>query len=161
MRTQYAKGWSRRKFLAGLTLAGTAGFLGLHARPVTAEPPPETTKIRLVRYPGICAPHLYLAQEFLPSEGFTEVQYVKVESGLFTKAVVAGEVDIALNFAGPLIIQVDAGDPIVVMAGGHIGCFDLLGTNRVRTIRDLKGKTVAVNELGESLTSSSPVWPPL
>jgi NitT/TauT family transport system substrate-binding protein len=40
--------WSRREFLGGLTVAGTAGLLGLRLGPVTAEPPPETTKIRLV-----------------------------------------------------------------------------------------------------------------
>jgi NitT/TauT family transport system substrate-binding protein len=148
MCNQDARGLSRRSFLNGLTLVGTAGLLGLHARRVAAEPPPETTRIRLARSPAICTPHLYLAQEFLPSEGFTEVHYVEVGLGTYTKAVVAGEVDLALNFAGPLIIQVDAGDPIVLMAGGHIGCFELVGTNRVRTIRDLKGKTVAVNELG-------------
>src|SRR5262249_1770936 len=147
MRAPQADGWTRRRFLGGLTVAGTAGLLGVHPRPVVAEPPPETTRIRLYRYPSICAPHLYLAQEFLPSEGFTEVHYVEVESGLFTMAVVTGEVDLALNFVGPLIIRVEAGDPIVLMAGGHIGCFELVGTNRVRTIQDLKGKIVAVNEL--------------
>src|SRR2546422_254960 len=47
MSTQHARQLSRRKFLAGLTLTGTAGLLGLHPRPVAAEPPPETTRIRL------------------------------------------------------------------------------------------------------------------
>jgi len=39
---------------------------------------------------------------------------------------------------------VDAGDPVVILAGGHIGCFELFGTDRVHTISDLKGKTVGV-----------------
>jgi hypothetical protein len=42
-----------------------------------------------------------VAEEFLPGEGFTDVQYVRMAGGLFTKAVAAGEVDIALNFSGP------------------------------------------------------------
>jgi NitT/TauT family transport system substrate-binding protein len=42
----------------------------------------------------------------------------------------------------------DTGDPVVVLAGSHIGCFELFGTGRVRSIRDLKGKTVAVPALG-------------
>jgi NitT/TauT family transport system substrate-binding protein len=46
MRTQHARPFSRRQFLGGLTLAGTAGLLGLHPRPVAAEPPPETTRLR-------------------------------------------------------------------------------------------------------------------
>jgi NitT/TauT family transport system substrate-binding protein len=36
----------------------------------------------------------------------------------------------------------------VLLAGVHVGCFELFGTDRVRTISDLKGKTVAMPELG-------------
>jgi NitT/TauT family transport system substrate-binding protein len=43
----------------------------------------------------------------------------------------------------------DAGDPITVLGGVHPGCFELFGTDRVRVIRDLKGKTVAITELGQ------------
>jgi NitT/TauT family transport system substrate-binding protein len=43
---------------------------------------------------------------------------------------------------------VDAGDPVVVLAGIHVGCFELFATDRIRTVRDLKGKTVSVTELG-------------
>ena len=149
MRAQHAEGWTRRRFLGGLTLAGTAGLLGLHPRPVAAEPPPETTKIRLMRRPAICAVPEYLAEEFLWGEGFTEVQYVKTTGGAgVSKALASGEADISMVFSGPLLLRVDAGDPIVFMAGVHIGCFELFGTERVRAIRDLKGKTVAVFELG-------------
>jgi NitT/TauT family transport system substrate-binding protein len=49
---------------------------------------------------------------------------------------------------GPFLAQVDAGDPIVILAGIHIGCFALFGTDRVRSVRDLKGKTVSVTEMG-------------
>jgi NitT/TauT family transport system substrate-binding protein len=38
----------------------------------------------------------------------------------------------------------------VVLAGEHAGCFELLATDRIRTIRDLKGRTVAVPELGSN-----------
>jgi NitT/TauT family transport system substrate-binding protein len=38
--------------------------------------------------------------------------------------------------------------PIAILGGVHIGCFELFGTERVKAIRDLKGKTVAVPELG-------------
>jgi NitT/TauT family transport system substrate-binding protein len=59
------------------------------------------------------------------------------------RALASGQTDISMNFAAPLLIPLDAGEPIVVLAGVHIGCFELFGTDRVRTIRDLKGKTVA------------------
>jgi len=42
----------------------------------------------------------------------------------------------------------DSGDPITVLAGVHPGCFELFGTDRVRAVRDLKGKIVAVTGLG-------------
>jgi NitT/TauT family transport system substrate-binding protein len=149
MRYQRAEGVSRREVLGGLTLVATAGLLGLRPECATAEPPPETTRIRLAHHPAICTAPYFLAKEFLPAEGFTDVQDVKTESTLSIKAVVAGEVDIALNFSGPLITRVDAGDPLVILAGIHVGCFQLFGGERVRTIRDLKGKTVALfNDLG-------------
>ncbi len=37
-----------------------------------------------------------------------------------------------------------------MLAGVHAGCFELFGTDRVRAIRDLKGKTVGVQALGSS-----------
>ncbi len=47
--------WSRREFLSGLTVVGTAGLLGARLGPVAAEPL-ETTKIRLIKISGICLP---------------------------------------------------------------------------------------------------------
>jgi hypothetical protein len=48
MSTQHTRPFSRRRFLGGLTLVGTAGLLGLCPRPVGSEPPPETTTLRLI-----------------------------------------------------------------------------------------------------------------
>ncbi len=144
--------WSRREFLGGLTLVGTVGTLGLHLKPAAAEPPPETTKIRLHKMAGICIAPQYVAEEFLRVEGFTEVQYVEVELTQLTTAIyrhlASGELDISMAFAPPFIIQVDAGTPIVILGGVHVGCFELFGTERVHAIRDLKGKTVAIPEQG-------------
>ena len=148
MRHQRVDRWSRREFLGGLTLVGTAGFLGLGSRPVAAEPPPETTKLRLGRTAAICVAPLYVAEEFLPGEGFTEVQYVQVAGALFTQAIAAREIDFGLNFSGPILLRLEAGDPTVILAGGHVGCFELFASEQVRAIRDLKGKTLAVIELG-------------
>jgi len=148
MSTQYARQFSRRRFLSGLTLAGTAGLLGLYPKPVAAEPPPETTTLRLVHSPAICIAPYYVAGELLQGEGFTEVHHFQMEAQLSTQALLSGEVDIVLNFVGPLLVRLDAEDPLVILAGGHVGCFELFGTDHVRAIRDLKGKTVAVPQLG-------------
>jgi NitT/TauT family transport system substrate-binding protein len=148
MSTQRIEGWTRRRFLGGLTLAGTAGLLSLHASPVAAEPPPETTRIRLVQIPSICQAPQYVAEALLHSEGFTEVHYLKREgTDGIEKALASGEADLNGHFAAPALLRLEAGDPTVILAGLHIGCFELFATNEVRTIRDLKGKTVAVPAL--------------
>src|SRR4030095_4580543 len=68
------------------------------------------------------------------------------------QALATGEGQMAVTFVSSLISRVDAGDQIIVLAGGHVGRFELFGTERVRAIRDLKGKTVAVRALGSSTT---------
>jgi NitT/TauT family transport system substrate-binding protein len=54
MRMHRAVGWSRRQFIVGLALTGTAGLLGLKREVAAAEPPPEATTIRLAKIPGLC-----------------------------------------------------------------------------------------------------------
>jgi NitT/TauT family transport system substrate-binding protein len=73
MSTQHARLFSRRRFLSGVTLMGTAGFLGLHGRQVAAEPPPETTTLKLMRLPSICEAPVQVAVDLLVGEGFSEV----------------------------------------------------------------------------------------
>ena len=85
----------------------------------------------------------------MKAEGFSEIRYVKTTVAGISKALASGEVDVSLHFAAPLVIMLDAGDPVTVLGGVHPGCFELFGTDRVRAIRDLKGKTVAITELGQ------------
>ena len=54
----------------------------------------------------------------------------------------------ALLFAGGVVTRIDTGAPLVLIGGIHVGCFELFGSARVRSVRDLKGKTVAVPALG-------------
>jgi NitT/TauT family transport system substrate-binding protein len=148
MRAPQTEGWTRRRFLGGLALAGTAGLLGLHPRLVAAEPPPETRRIRLVQIPSICQAPQYVAEALLRSEGFTEVHYLqKAGTDGIEMALASGEADLNGHFAASSLLRLEAGDPIVILAGLHIGCFELFGTPEIRTIRDLKGKTVAVPAL--------------
>ena len=141
---------NRRTFVAGAAAAGAASFFGT-ATDAWAEPPPETTRIRLVRIPSICQAPQYIAEELLRSEGFTEVHYLQKEGTAdIETALASGEADLNGHFAAPLLIRLEAGDPIVILAGLHVGCFELIGTDRVQAIRDLKGKTVAVPSLDSS-----------
>ena len=140
---------TRRDLLHGI--AGTAGLLGWPPGYASGQPPLETTRIKLIEISGICIAPQYVAKDLLHSEGFTDVQYFQAAAGIATaKALAAGSADISLNFVAPNIIQMSAGDPIVLLAGVHVGCFVLFGTERVRALRDLKGKTISVQALGSS-----------
>jgi NitT/TauT family transport system substrate-binding protein len=149
MHAPQVEGWTRRRFLGGLTVAGTAGVLGLPARPVAADPPPETTKIRLVNSPVICLAPEYLAQELLRLEGFSEVEYVDLDSSTVwaTDLLVANRADITAEAPPSFIPAVDAGKPVVALAGLHGGCYELFAKEPVRAIRDLKGRRVVVRHL--------------
>lgn len=72
-----SKLWSRREVLGGLALAGGAGLIGLKPERAAAEPPPETTKLRIPVTNAPCLAPEYFAEEPLHLEGFTEVQYIK------------------------------------------------------------------------------------
>jgi NitT/TauT family transport system substrate-binding protein len=150
MNSRKDQSWSRREFLKTAALTGTGALLGLPSETRAAEPPPETTKLRLARSSTACWAPLYLAEELLRSEGFSDVQYVRSsqpDPGA-GKMLASGQADIAMGFVGPRVLNLDAGEPIVILAGVHVGCFELFGADRVRSIRDLKGKRVAVDRIG-------------
>jgi NitT/TauT family transport system substrate-binding protein len=66
------------------------------------------------------------------------------------KMLARGDIDLTLHFSPLLLIPIDAGEKVTIIAGVHVGCFELFATDRVRTIADLKGKTVGVQDLGNS-----------
>jgi len=155
----------RRDFLRQGTAIAAASFLGAPPGRVAAEPPPETTKIRIVREPSICIAPQYAAEELLKAEGFAEVEYVKTASDSDRAAggavamrgddegvdpVATGLADLHTVMAAQLVVSIDAGQPIRILTGIHAGCFELFGTDRIRSIKDLKGRTVAVPGLGTS-----------
>jgi NitT/TauT family transport system substrate-binding protein len=137
---------TRRDLLRGVAV--TVGLLGWPPGHASGEPPPETTRLRIAQQPSICVAPQYIVTDLLKAEGFTDIKYVKLTVADTSKALASGEVDLSLGFVGPLVIQLDAGAPITVLGGVHVGCFELFGTDRVHTIRDLKSKTVAITEFG-------------
>jgi NitT/TauT family transport system substrate-binding protein len=141
--TRRAEGLSRRALLTGLSVAATANVLGLHPEGAAAEPSPETTTVKLLQFTSACQGPIHAAEELLLAEGFTSVQYVKTGLPTLYKSLASGEIHFALYFAADLVTRIESGDPIVALAGLHVGCFQLFGGASVRTIRDLKGKTVS------------------
>jgi NitT/TauT family transport system substrate-binding protein len=129
-------------------------MLGWPPGHASGEPPPETTRLRITQQPSICVAPQFIVTELLKAEGFTDIKYVKVPIAGVSKALASGEADVSMHFVGPLVIELDAGAPITVLGGVHVGCFELFGTDRVRTIRDLKGKTVAITRFPRRRASS-------
>jgi len=139
---------TRRDFLTGASAIGAGALLGI-SPPVSAEPPPETTRIRFLHGPFICTAPQYLAEELLPLEGFTKWEYLPLgsRSGAI-EALARGEADMAMWNAPELLPHLDTTSSLVVLAGVHGGCYQLFGSQRVRAVRDLKGKTAAIHYLG-------------
>jgi NitT/TauT family transport system substrate-binding protein len=139
--------WDRRQFLHGAAFAGTAGLVGLRPDHARAEPPPETTRIRIHDAPITCFAPVYVAEALLRAEGFSDVQYVKtpLNEGP-TKALAAGKIDITQNDTAGHLMELDLGAPVLILGGLHTGCWGLLVNDSVHTLRDLRGKTVAAPE---------------
>lgn len=140
---------SRRDFLRGLSAAGTVGLLGFRPEPAGGEAPPETTRLRLIKAGSICQAPQYVAEDLLRTEGFSDVRYLPKEGPHeIADALVSGEADINMHFSGPLLLRLDAGQPVAILAGVHVGCYELFGSERVRAVRDLKGKRAGIRGLG-------------
>ncbi len=134
---------SRREFMKKAAFTGAAAYLGLDYKTAAAEPPPETTTIRLSQMKPACWAPQYMAEELLHQEGFTDVQYVKRAKGMtVNEHLASGEVDLSVAFSARHLSNLELGDIGVVISGLHVGCYYLLGSDRVRSVRDLKGKTV-------------------
>jgi NitT/TauT family transport system substrate-binding protein len=138
---------NRRDFLLTSSLAATAGVMS-HRASFAAEPPPETTRIRLGKNLAICFAPLYVVEASLRAQGFTDVQYVESGLGVRTPEMVAqGDVDLAVTFAGTLVHEFDLGRPLIAVGGLHVGCYELFAREPIQSIRDLKGRRVSIHSL--------------
>jgi NitT/TauT family transport system substrate-binding protein len=132
----------RRRFVANAAVAGAAGFGGLGGisrgggKSFAAEPPPEITTIRLERDPVTCiAPQA--VEELLRAEGFTDIRYVDLtlehlrraeaaNVGALSDLIARGEVDFTRAFAPDHLLTLDAGAPVTILSGLHLGCFEVI-----------------------------------
>ena len=142
-------GLSRRDLLSAIIASG-AGGVALTARSVAATTRDlETTRIRLPSTRGICGAPMYAADELLRAEGFTDVQYVKVKTPYHIEdALASGDADLSVTYGLRWVYRLDSGIPVTVVAGIHPGCNELFVTDRIRSLRDLHGRTIAIGELG-------------
>ena len=139
---------SRRDFLARASSLAATGLLGSYAQIAAADAPPEITKIRLIHSPALCLAPQYIAEDLLRVEGFTDIKYNPLGSRLGPQALADGRADISLWNTPGLLPFIDAGMPIVMLAGVHSGCYELFASDHVSAIRDCKGKTLATYGFG-------------
>jgi NitT/TauT family transport system substrate-binding protein len=142
---------SRRKFVKDVALAGAAGVLGYGRELLAAEPVPETNRLRLAQIPGNCYAPQYMAEEMLRGEGFSDLQYVRLTgSAPLYPALAKGDIDLSMAFSAPFVMQADAGAPIVMLAGMHPGCQELFASSQIRSVRELKGRAIAIIALNSA-----------
>src|SRR3984957_15829993 len=140
----------RRSFLATLAATGTAGLIG----PPTSgaqDGRPETTSVRIAKSPGICVAPTYVADELLRAEGFTDIRYVETVAGAPSALATARSESSLMRSISPTRLEaIDKGQPITIVGGVHVGCFELFAREGIRSMLDLKGKTVGVQAVGSS-----------
>ncbi|MGY3465521.1 NitT/TauT family transport system substrate-binding protein [Bradyrhizobium sp. LM6.11] len=144
----------RDLLLAGCCAASTPLLWSITTRLRAEEPdpPPETTTIRLAKSPSICIAPVYVVSDLLNAEGFTNVVHVEtgfVGSGAAQDKAIwkNSDVDFNLNFSGPLLLEIDRGLSTTILAGVHVGCFELFAREGIRSVADLKGRTVGIQSL--------------
>jgi len=138
----------RREFIRGLGVGAAASVLVAPGPAPAAESSPETTRLTIARAPTICPAPMYVAEDLLKAEGFLDVRYVLMASDQnIARLLSSGRADLSTDTAPLLVVALDAGEPIVLLGGMHVGCYELFATSRIRTMRDLKGKTLAISQL--------------
>ena len=141
---------TRRSFLTALsTLAGAAGLIPA-PRVLAAEGPLETTTLRLANRHSLCNAPQHVAEELLRAEGFSEIRYIDTRPADTAGTIAGGKVDFSMAHASYWIPALDAGGPVILLAGIHVGCFELFAREGIHSVGDLKGKSVGVEALGGS-----------
>src|SRR6516164_3026507 len=144
---------TRRRVLATLALVG-AGSLVRPPPALAAVGALESTTLRLTRTPSLCVAPQYIAEELLRAEGFSDVRYVDTASATESaNAIGRDEADLSFDFVSAFIIAIDAGAPITVLGGVHIGCYELFASEGIRTIAGLMGKSVGLDAAAPALLS--------
>ena len=137
---------TRRRFLTAAALAGAADLI----RPpqtLAAEGPLETTTVRLLK-PGLCVSTLYVAEELLRAEGFTDIRFVDRPDARAIGQIRRDGGDFGPIYACECVQAIDAGEQISVLAGVMVGCFELFARDGIGSVGELKGKRIGVQAAG-------------
>jgi len=141
---------TRRQFLSTLSLAGATALFGV-CPTALADEPPETRTIRFAKNASICVfPQFYL-QETLRAEGFSEIGYIEASAVRTLEPIARGTADFAVSFGLGQILEIDAGSPITILGGVHVGCYELFARESIRSVPELKGKSVGLETASPAL----------
>src|SRR6516225_4803362 len=127
---------TRRRLLGGMALSVPAALLPLR-RAAAVEPPPETSTIRLSKFPAICFAPQYVCEELLRAEGFTDIRYLDTDGTATPYDLGRSKFDFATSLAMQHIGGIDAGAAITIVSGVHAGCYELFAQPGIRGIADL------------------------
>ena len=133
---------TRRRFLTTMSLAGAAGLLHMPPAPAVEEAL-ETPTVRLQKV-GLCVAPVYIADDSLRAEGFTDVRYVDTSVLGATGPLASGQVDFATLYASQFVRAFDAGEPLTLLAGVMVGCFELFARESIGSVAQLRGKSIGV-----------------
>jgi ABC-type amino acid transport substrate-binding protein len=110
---------------------------------------PGNDTLRLARTTSICQAPQYIVEALFEAEGFTDVQFVG-EGAVPDRTLVSGDAQMGMLFLGPFLLRLDEGAPLLILSGGHVGCLELFAHEPIRSVLDLKGRSVAVGPLGSA-----------
>ena len=138
---------TRRRLLAGLSGISAAALLRTPA--LAAGATLETASVRLPKNQSICGAPAYIVADLLRAEGFTDIRYVPLAPDINkTDAIARGVVDFGQNFGSVQVVDIDRGAAIKVLAGLHVGCFELFVNDAIRGVAELGGKRIGISALG-------------
>lgn len=139
----------RREFFrrsAGVAaVLGAGRLLGMTTRTRQAVaspaplPTPETTTIRIGC--NSCDAPIMIAEYYLRQEGFTKVE---VTDGAAGQTLANGRIDMDVMFPSSLANNLEQGQRVVALAGLHPGCAEIWAPQHIRSLKDLRGKTIVV-----------------
>jgi NitT/TauT family transport system substrate-binding protein len=107
------------------------------AAPSASLGPPETTTLRLPLIPP-CDPWYGYCEPFLREEGFTDLTFG-------AGSLSTGDADLGILYGNSFVAAIDAGTPIVALAGMHTGCIMIVARPGIDSVAGLRGKSVAIN----------------
>jgi NitT/TauT family transport system substrate-binding protein len=97
-----------------------------------------------VKTPAISLAPEYIAEDLLRLEGFTDIQYIERDNNDQYPMLAEDRADFSVATAADFLPAVDAGYAVTALSAIHGGCYELFVHDRIRSVRELRGKRIAI-----------------